>query len=59
MTPDETHDPDLDAEELPEHLDDDDTADVEARQRDVPRTGPLRFARMSGSSIAARTRPRG
>ena len=28
--------------------------DVEARQREVPRTGPLRFARMTGSSIAGR-----
>jgi hypothetical protein len=36
---------------LPEHLDD---LDVEAQQRDVPRSGPLRFARMTGSSIAGR-----
>jgi hypothetical protein len=42
-------------EELPEHLDDDvDAAAVEARQRDVRRSGPLRFARMTGSSIAGR-----
>jgi hypothetical protein len=39
-------------EELPEHLDDADA--VQARQRDVPRSGPLRFARMTGSSIAGR-----
>jgi hypothetical protein len=38
-------------EELPDHLDD---VDVEAQQRDVPRSGPLRFARMTGSSIAGR-----
>jgi hypothetical protein len=38
-------------EELPDHLDD---VDVEAKQRDVPRSGPLRFARMTGSSIAGR-----
>jgi hypothetical protein len=53
MTPEETaHD-----EDLLEHVDDDADADaeeVEAEQRRVPRTGPLRFARMSGSSIAAR-----
>src|ERR1044071_7404556 len=39
-------------EELPEHLDD--AEEVEAQQRDVPRSGPLRFARMTGSSIAGR-----
>jgi hypothetical protein len=39
--------------ELPEHLDDDDVvAPTDASP--VPRTGPIRFARMSGSSIAAR-----
>src|SRR3954453_19927247 len=43
----------LDHDELPEHLDDE-AAEVEAEQRDVPRTGPLRFARMTGSSIAGR-----
>ncbi|HWH92922.1 MAG TPA: hypothetical protein VNT03_03595 [Baekduia sp.] len=41
--------------ELPEHLDDGaDAAGVEAQQRGVPRTAPLRFARMTGSSIAGR-----
>lgn len=39
-------------EELPEHLDDVDG--VEAGQREVPGWGPLRFARMTGSSIAGR-----
>src|SRR4051794_34076138 len=43
----------LDHDELPEHLDDE-AAEVEAQQREVPRTGPLRFARMTGSSIAGR-----
>ena len=43
-----------DQDQLPEHLDDLDAAEVEARQREVPRTGPLRFARMTGSSIAGR-----
>src|SRR3954465_1479424 len=43
----------LDHDELPEHLEDE-AAEVEAQQRDVPRTGPLRFARMTGSSIAGR-----
>ncbi len=38
-------------DDLPDHLDDE---DVVAQQRDVPRSGPLRFARMTGSSIAAR-----
>ena len=42
------------SDQLPEHLDDLDAAQVEAQQRDVPRTGPLRFARMTGSSIAGR-----
>lgn len=41
-------------EELPEHLDDADAEQVEAQQREVPRSGPLRFARMTGSSIAGR-----
>ena len=39
-------------DDLLEHVDD--AAEVEAQQRDVPRTGPLRFARMTGSSIAGR-----
>ena len=39
-------------DELLEHVDD--AAEVEAQQREVPRSGPLRFARMTGSSIAAR-----
>jgi hypothetical protein len=39
-------------EELLEHVDD--AAEVEAEQQKVPRTGPLRFARMTGNSIAAR-----
>jgi hypothetical protein len=43
----------LDAE-LPEHLDDVEASEVEAQQRDVPRSGPLHFARMTGSSIAGR-----
>jgi hypothetical protein len=42
----------LHEDELPEHLDD--AEEAEARQREVPRSGPLRFARMTGSSIAAR-----
>src|SRR4051794_31372040 len=42
-------------EDLLEHVDDaPDAEEVEAQQRDVPRTGPLRFARMTGSSIAGR-----
>ncbi len=41
-------------EELPEHLDDVDGAAVQEGQREVPRWGPLRFARMTGSSIAGR-----
>jgi hypothetical protein len=49
MTPDQitAHD-----EDLLEHVDD--AGEVEAKQREVPRTGPLRFARMAGSSIADR-----
>jgi hypothetical protein len=48
-------DHDVHDEELPEHLDDvSEAAEVEAQQRDVPRSGPLRFARMTGSSIAGR-----
>jgi hypothetical protein len=45
-----------DEAELPDHLDDPDpdAAAVEAGQRTVPRSGPLRFARMTGSSIAGR-----
>jgi hypothetical protein len=43
-----------DDEQLPEHLDDLEAAEVQAQQREVPRTGPLRFARMTGSSIAGR-----
>src|SRR6478609_11371125 len=39
-------------EELLEHLDDAGTGEV--RSPDVPRSGPLRFARMTGSSIAGR-----
>src|SRR4051812_3320223 len=39
-------------EDLLEHVDDAD--EVVAEQQKVPRTGPLRFARMTGSSIAAR-----
>jgi hypothetical protein len=46
--PGDQHDPD---EDLLDHVDD---VDVEAQQRDVPRSGPLRFARMTGSSIAGR-----
>jgi hypothetical protein len=55
MTPPEetVHD-----EDLLEHVDDapdaSDAAEVEAEQQKVPRTGPLRFARMTGNSIAAR-----
>src|ERR1700754_2026728 len=41
-------------EELPEHLDDVDGEAVQEGQREVPRSGPLRFARMTGSSIAGR-----
>ena len=41
-------------EELPEHVDDVDAAEVEQGQRAVPHWGPLRFARMTGSSIAGR-----
>jgi hypothetical protein len=41
-------------EELPEHLDDVVGAETEEAQRTVPRSGPLRFARMTGSSIAGR-----
>lgn len=41
-------------EELPEHLDDVDRTEVEEGQREVPHWGPLRFARMTGSSIAGR-----
>ena len=40
-------------EPLPEHIDDADGGDP-AATRPVPRTGPLRFARMTGSSIAGR-----
>lgn len=48
MTPEPTaHD-----EDLLEHVDD--AEEVVAEQQQVPRTGPLRFARMTGSSIAAR-----
>src|SRR3954454_16537908 len=54
MTPEQRTDHPVADEELPEHLDDVDAAAVEARQREVPRTGPLRFARMTGSSIAGR-----
>jgi hypothetical protein len=39
-------------DDLLDHVDD--AAEVEALQREVPRTGPLRFARMTGSSIAGR-----
>ncbi len=39
---------------LPEHLDDVDGADAAAQSPAIPRTGPLRFARMTGSSIAGR-----
>ena len=35
-------------EDLPEHLDDAEAEEVEAQQREVPRSGPLRFARMTG-----------
>lgn len=52
MTPPEetVHD-----EDLLEHVDDaPEAGDVEAEQQKVPRTGPLRFARMTGNSIAAR-----
>ena len=41
------------SEELPEFLDDLD-GDTRAEPAAVPKTGPLRFARMSGSSIAGR-----
>jgi len=45
-------DPSVHDEELLEHVDD--AQEVEAQQREVPRSGPLRFARMTGSSIAGR-----
>ena len=41
-------------EQLPEHIDDVEGDEAAAKTRSVPRTGPLRFARMSGSSIAGR-----
>ena len=43
---------DRNIEPLPDHIDDVDGEQPAAK--DVPRTGPLRFARMSGSSIAGR-----
>jgi hypothetical protein len=46
--PGDHRDPD---EDLLDHVDD---VDVEAKQRHVPHSGPLRFARMTGSSIAGR-----
>src|SRR5215216_7440126 len=49
-----TTDQPADDEQLPEHLDDLEAAEIQAQQREVPRTGPLRFARMTGSSIAGR-----
>jgi hypothetical protein len=39
-------------EDVPEHLDDQRADDAPPAL--VPRSGPLRFARMTGSSIAAR-----
>src|SRR3954468_4279425 len=39
-------------DDLLEHVDD--AAEVEAQQREVPKSSPLRFARMAGSSIAGR-----
>src|SRR4051812_31977682 len=50
MTPEAT--PQTADDDLLEHIDDAEA--VEAQQREVPRTGPLRFARMTGSSIAGR-----
>lgn len=46
--------PDELREELPEHLEDAEAPDGQQPELAVPRTGPLRFARMTGSSIAAR-----
>jgi hypothetical protein len=43
--------PSSDYAELPDHLDD---ATPSAEQPHIPRTGPIRFARMAGSSIASR-----
>src|SRR3954469_1982926 len=43
--------PEEELEQLPAYLDDD---EAEAPAAAPPRTGPLRFARMSGSSIAGR-----
>jgi hypothetical protein len=52
MTP---HEQTVQDEDLLEHVDDaPGAAEVEAEQQKVPRTGPLRFARMTGNSIAAR-----
>jgi hypothetical protein len=45
---------DTNSEQLPEHLDDVVAAEDPSRAPDVPSTGPMRFARMSGSSIAGR-----
>jgi hypothetical protein len=42
------------SEGRPGGVDDPEAARVEVEQRKAPKTGPLRFARMSGSSIAAR-----
>ena len=42
------------SEPLPEHIDDVDAGEVPAQERPVAKTGPLRFARMVGSSIAGR-----
>src|SRR3954454_14986092 len=47
--------PEEELEQLPAYLDDDEAdAEAEAPAAAPPRTGPLRFARMSGSSIAGR-----
>jgi hypothetical protein len=45
---------DTNSEQLPEHLDDVEAAEDPSRATEVPSTGPMRFARMSGSSIAGR-----
>jgi hypothetical protein len=41
-------------EDLPEHLDDVEGTEAQAEAAEVPKTGPMRFARMTGSSIAGR-----
>jgi hypothetical protein len=48
------HDTDLETADLPEHLEDAEHDEVAVIERAVAKSGPLRFARMAGSSIAGR-----